>query len=154
MDRLQTSLFKTGLKVFEDLGFMLPTLNLNSEQVNAAFQSGVSIHFLGPLMGDFVLEISGGVLPVLAANMLGEDEPPPLSQQQDALKELANVICGNLLPLIAGSEAVFDLGAPQIRNAPIDKNASQAAAAHQPIGLECGKAELWLFFPEGSGTYE
>jgi CheY-specific phosphatase CheX len=151
MNRLQTSLFKVGLRVFEDLGFMLPTAELNSEQSNAAFQAGVSIGFFGPINGTLVLQLNGDILPILAANMLGEDEPPPLLQQHDALKELANVICGNLVPLISGTEAVFDLGEPQIRNVRFEIDTeSPAAAAQQSIGLENGNAELWLFFSEES----
>jgi CheY-specific phosphatase CheX len=153
MNRLQTSLFKIGLRVFEDLGFMLPTADLNSEQASATFQAGVSIDFFGPLRGTLVLQLNGDILPVLASNMLGEDEPPPLLQQHDALKELANVICGNLVPLISGSEAVFDLGVPRIQETPFEMDSIQpAAAAQQTIGLENGNAVLWLFLSEESGT--
>ena len=146
MNRLQMSLYKVGLSVFEDLGFMLPTADLNSEQANAAFQVGVCIDFHGPLSGSLVLQLNGDILPVLTTNMLGEDELPPLSLQHDALKELANVVCGNLLPLISHSDAIFDLGEPQIRNTPVEKVSSQqAAVAQQTIGLENGSAMLWLF---------
>lgn len=151
MNRLQTNLFNVGLRVFEDLGFMLPTAELNSEQANATFQAGVSINFFGPLNGTLVLQLNGDILPILAANMLGEDEPPPLPQQHDALKELANVICGNLVPLISSTEAVFDLGGPEIRDIPFEIDADgPAAAAQQTIGLENGAAELWLFLSEES----
>jgi hypothetical protein len=154
MNRLQTSLFKAGLRVFEDLGFMLPNEDLNPEQAGAEFEAGVSIDFYGPQNGTLILQIHGGILPILAANMLGEDEPPPFPQQQDALKELANVICGNLLPLISGTEAVFDLGEPRIREAPFEMDPKQPeAAAQKAIGLENGNAILWLFLKEGTGAH-
>jgi CheY-specific phosphatase CheX len=155
MNHLQTSLLKVGLSIFEDLGFMLPTADLNSEQANAAFQAGVSIDFFGPIHGALVLQLNGEILPDLAANMLGEDEPPPLIHQHDALKELANVICGNLMPLISGSEAEFDLGAPQIRDAQFETDPKHhTAAAQQTIGLENGNAMLWLFISEASRANE
>ena len=52
------------------------------------------------------------MLPGLAANMLGVDEAPGSAEQADALGELANVLCGNLLPAIAGEQHVFILEAP------------------------------------------
>jgi CheY-specific phosphatase CheX len=153
MNPLQTSLYKAGLRVFEDLGFLLPTADLNPEQANAAFQIGVSIDFCGYLRGTLVLQLNGEILPVLAANMLGEDEPPPLPLQRDALKEFANVICGNLVPLLSNSEAVFDLGEPRIQDVPFEIDTKHSAAvAQQTIGLENGNAVLWLFLEESGAN--
>ena len=43
-----------------------------------------------------------------------DGSPCPPEQQQDALKELTNVICGNLLPELNGTEPVYFISAPQI----------------------------------------
>jgi len=40
--------------------------------------------------------------------------PLELSEQYDAVCELANIVCGNVLPLIAGERAVFDLASPRV----------------------------------------
>ena len=154
MNELQTSLFNAGLKVFEDLGFMLPTSELDPEQAAAAFHSAVSVHFRGPVRGTLLVAISGNILPTLASNMLGEEESPSDWQQKDALKELANVICGNLLPQIAGPRAVFDLGEPQIRTSEDVPNGDLPLTARQSIGLENGRAELLLYLSEGSCLQE
>jgi CheY-specific phosphatase CheX len=50
----------------------------------------------------------------VASSMLGEDGPLELSEQYDAVCELANIVCGNVLPLIAGERAVFDLASPRV----------------------------------------
>ena len=53
----------------------------------------------------------------LTENMLGLDEGEAeisSDDQADALKETINVICGNLLPAIAGKDAVFDIQPPEI----------------------------------------
>jgi CheY-specific phosphatase CheX len=149
MNQLQTSLFRAGLRVFEDLGFMLPTSELDSEQAAAGFHSAVSVNFSGPMRGALLVAINGDILPVLASNMLGENDAPSVLQQEDALKEVANVICGNLLPMIAGPAAVFDLGEPQLRASEDAPDRNLPLAAKQAIGLENGRADLLLFLSEG-----
>jgi CheY-specific phosphatase CheX len=148
MNQLQTSLFNAGLKVFEDLGFMLPTSELDPEQAAAEFRSAVSVSFSGPVRGTLLVAISGDILPILASNMLGEEEAPSDLQQKDALKELANVICGNLMPQIAGPTAVFNLGEPQIRASENVPDGDLPLIAQQSIGLENGRAELMLYLSE------
>jgi chemotaxis protein CheY-P-specific phosphatase CheC len=62
-----------------------------------------------------MMTVSEDVLKELSANMLGvDDEETTKDQRHDALKETMNILCGNLLPAIAGKEAVFDIGAPKI----------------------------------------
>ena len=149
MNQLQTSLFNVGLKVFEDLGFMLPTSELDSEQAAAEFHSAVSVNFRGPVAGTLVVAISGDVLPILTSNMLGEEEVPSDLQQKDALKELANVICGNLLPQIAGPAAVFEIAEPEIQASENVPDGGLPLTAQQSIGLENGRAELLLYLSKG-----
>jgi hypothetical protein len=76
----------------------------------------VRVRFSGPLCGAMQLSLSQPVLAELAANMLGADDGTALSadEQHDALRELINVICGNLLPLIGGSSAEFNIETPFI----------------------------------------
>jgi len=60
------------------------------------------VDFTGRFTGGMELALSASVLAELAANMLGAEEGTTLSadEQRDALRELANVVCGNLLPAI------------------------------------------------------
>ena len=74
---------------------------------------GVRVDFDGPWGGSVVVRVSDDVLDGAAANMLGSDAPPAEPLRRDALGELANVICGNVLPGIAGRTAVFALQAPR-----------------------------------------
>ena len=71
--------------------------------------------FTGEFSGELVMRISQGVLPEMAANMLGLDEEDVSEADQlDAASETLNVICGNLLPAIAGKQAVFNITSPEI----------------------------------------
>ena len=74
------------------------------------------VDFNGYFSGVLMMRISQGAVTELAANMLGLDDDCEISgdEQQDAFKEMLNVICGNLLPAIAGDQMEFNIGAPAI----------------------------------------
>jgi CheY-specific phosphatase CheX len=149
MNRLQTHLFNVSVRVFEDLGFLLPSPILDEEQSHANLDAGVSVNFSGPANGTLCIAVSRDVLSALAANMLGQDTPPEEALQQDALREVANVICGNLLPHIGGLDAVFDIGTPQVGDPREIRTAIHGLPTiAQAIGLENGRAEIQLYLPE------
>ena len=152
----EKDLRRAAALTFEELGFLLPELDLNEEQKQADTGSGVYVDFVGPFHGRVVVKIGSDLMPVLAANMLGQEETPSLSQQRDAQGELANVICGNLLPMIAGSQAVFHIQAPRffVDQNPVFTGAVTALAKVQ-IGLENGRADVMLYVSgQPSGTEE
>jgi CheY-specific phosphatase CheX len=145
MNELQTGLYKTGVRIFEDLGFMLPSLAIENP-ADEELEAAVTVDFFGPVNGTMLLMLRGRVLSELTSNMLGEDGPPTLLQQQDALREVANVICGNFLPQIGGVDAVFDIGPPKILETRFFKPESFGnPIAVQTIELESGRADLHLF---------
>lgn len=120
--------------------------------------TGCRVAFTGPMHGEVLLVISSAAMPELAANMLGldEDETPPEDQQQDALREALNVICGNLLPRIGGVEAVFDIQAPEIMNADVAKNrvkklnANPNGCASAFLSLDDGECQLYMMIDEAA----
>ena len=57
--------------------------------------------------------------------------------QRDALGELANIICGNVLPLLAGAEDLFRLSAPAGRP-PRPRAPAGRMSAQAELGLEDG----------------
>jgi hypothetical protein len=58
---------------------------------------------------------------------------------------LGNVVCGNALPLMAGREVVFRLSPPCVLAA---EPCWETAAAQTRIGLEQGRADVFLFVQE------
>jgi CheY-specific phosphatase CheX len=148
---LETQLYKATGRTFEELGFMLPTSELEAEQQAARTEAAVEIAFKGPFAGRLVLAVSGGILPGIVSNMLGEDGAASESSQQDALGELANVICGNVLPGIAGNRVTFDLTPPLL----IDPGQIQAAAKPScavHVGIGQGRADVYLFIQAGPAS--
>jgi CheY-specific phosphatase CheX len=144
-EKLETNLRQAAILTFEQLGFMFPMSEDESVQADWEFGTGVQVAFSGPLRGVLSVHTSEELMSTLAGNMLGQDETPSITEQRDALGEVANVICGNLLPLIAGSEAVFDIGAPAPAMCTDGKNdASGGATSRVSILLDSGQADVQL----------
>ena len=103
-------------ETLEQLAFLLsfPYDGQAKEELDSSVAARVL--FTGPFSGAIVIAVSAKVLSELTANMLGVDceEETTSDQKEDALKETVNVICGNLLPVIAGKRAVFDIDVPKI----------------------------------------
>ncbi|MDZ7260502.1 MAG: chemotaxis protein CheX [candidate division KSB1 bacterium] len=152
--KLKTELFKAAVLTFEELGFLLPNEEIEECQQNAQAEATVSVEFQGPFRGKLVVTVCGGLLPILAANMLGEELVPSERQQLDALGEIANVICGNMLPGIAGPKEVFQVGAPQLVESADSLNRNrESLVAEVQVGLEQGRAELKLFLDSDAIQY-
>lgn len=81
----------------------------------------VRMSFSGAKCGRLELAAHTELCAQLTANVLGLDLDDALvrTQADDALKELLNVTCGNLLTALAGQDPVFDLSLPEI--APLDE---------------------------------
>lgn len=149
---LEKELCKAAALTFEELGFICPTLKLDEQQCAAPLEAVVSVKFEGPFCGRLELKLYGNLLPTIVANMLGEDETQPESQQHDALREIANVVCGNLLPAVAGSRAVFNLGIPQLLDRAASSGKKESPEAEVRLGLEDGRADL-LFFADDNTVF-
>ncbi|MBN1594331.1 response regulator [candidate division FCPU426 bacterium] len=133
-------------EVFENLVFM----TIAPPEENSA-QSGqtrwVQVAFGGPFSGTMFLGMTQDLVPELTADMLGvEAKALNVEQQKDALAELANIICGNLLARLAGSKPVFEMSAPMmmstnIQGARPEGNGQQTAVR---LCLERGWVDLQL----------
>ena len=134
---------------FEELALICPDTTLSDTQVEALVDVAVSVSFDGPLSGRFVLRASSEILPGVAENMLGANDNCSIAVQRDALGELANVICGNLLPMIGGAEAVFVLSAPHeyVTGGELQRCSPVARAS---IGIENGRAVGQLLLSDDS----
>ena len=114
-EQFKEILSRVAGETLEQLAFMFsfPEDERGCMSLDSAIAATIS--FAGPFSGTLVMTVSNQLLPELAANMLGVDEEETsLDQQLDALKETINIICGNLLPAVAGEEVVFNIDAPVI----------------------------------------
>jgi len=148
--KLETELYKAATLAFEELVFLLPSLEINEQQLNAQVEAAASVEFNGPFSGKLLVRICGGLLPIIAANMMGEEKVPSKSLQYDALTEITNVICGNMLPGIAGSIGLFHVSVPKV-----DESLDLLSpVAEVQLGLGQGRADLLLFVSKYPGLEE
>lgn len=109
------ALHEIATEVLEKIAFMF------AEPVDGAVLAApegpvvkASICFGGPMRGRIELLAALAMGQELASNMLGV-EPAAVSERQarDAMGELLNVLCGQLLTRLAGTEPVFELHPPE-----------------------------------------
>lgn len=109
---LNEELLATSVGVLEDLCFVCPDPTDGSTP-KAGDGITVQVGFRGPAKGRLALRFVGVPQQDIAAAMLGDDDTVlSTAETRDAIGEVANVICGQLLPRIAGDTAVFDLDPP------------------------------------------
>lgn len=142
--QLQTTLYSATASTFEALALLCPSAELSREQRLVPLAGSVRVTFEGPLRGYLLLGVTEDVLEAAATNMLARDDAPGSPLQRDAVCELANVICGSLLPQVAGRRALFRLGVPEWLGAPDGALPPQEAAATSQthVGLDDGRAEV------------
>jgi CheY-specific phosphatase CheX len=152
---LDESLYQATVLTLEQLSYLLPMPAEESDGPREPAAVVASVEFHGPISGRLELVASQRLLEALAANMLGEDEGVSEVQRLDALMEAANVVCGNLLPALGGHEAVFQMRAPQIREAASAAGGSGPEPAGRAlVDLDEGWAEVRVFVEGavGGGT--
>ncbi len=138
-------LYRKAALIFEELGFLMPQPenggDASSETVHAA------VSFNGPFSGCLLVSLNSGILPQLASNMLGGAESSERTLNEDALCEVANVICGNALPAIYGFDSIFHLNAPELIDASrleiLESTFQRSATIH--ISFDSGHAKVALF---------
>src|SRR3954468_19062378 len=104
----RSPLLAAATSTFESLALLLPSADVTSAEAAAAPAYAVRVGFTGPLRGWLELRVTDDVARAFAENMLGVADADA-ALVRDALGEVANVVCGNLLPGLAGRAAVFHL---------------------------------------------
>jgi len=143
---VKAELYKTAASTFEEVGFIFLSPEFNDQHREAKLEAAVSVDFDGPLSGKLIMAAYGDLLPTLAANMLGDGGIPPVDKQLDAFCEIANIVCGNLIPRIAGKVGVFKVAAPKLM-----QTDGLAGCMREPGGVEVqlpleeGRADVTLF---------
>jgi CheY-specific phosphatase CheX len=140
---MHSLLTQTTASTFEDLAFLCPTGEPDDAQRAQPLSVAVVVSFSGAVLGELVLELTPALLPEIAASMLGDGGDISLQVQNDALGEIANVICGNIVPSVAGVRAVIALSAPRIVDATHLKRG--AAQAETELGVSGGRVRARLF---------
>jgi CheY-specific phosphatase CheX len=141
-----TALLQAATSTFESLALLCPEPCAPDGVAFIPIAAAVSVGFRGAREGHVVVGVTAGVLPALAENMLGADAAPDVRLQRDALGELANVVTGNVLPLVHGGAAVFHLDAPTLASeTTFARTDGRMHCAIVRLRMEEGEAIIALF---------
>ena len=148
-EKIDNIILKVTAETLEKLVFMFASPYDPENSTEQDPDIGVSVSFTGPFSGTLGMKVSGEVLSEITVNMLGVDDEDEITpeDQNDALKETINVICGNILPAIGGKEAVFNIGAPEIipEGEDIKGSNGEELVSDVKLSLDEGRCDLVLF---------
>ncbi len=102
-----------------------------------------SVEFHGARAGWLSLSISATVLTEVVANMLGRSAAVDGRIQDDALGELANIICGNVLAEFDAIQPGIHIRSPHIGD--VMEPRASGPLTRALIRLDCGAAEACLY---------
>lgn len=146
---LKKRLFEAAKLAFEQTAFMIASPTLEERQLVAPIEHAVALEITSGHTGRMVLGVTAPILAGLAGNMVGDDMPLPQDEQRDALGEVANIICGAVLPALGEKGTVFRLTAPETVDFLDELGRPEAVeASHIVLGVEDGRAEI-LFWLDG-----
>jgi len=145
-------LSNVGADVIESLALMFLIPPEDAEDIPTEPKTTVSVSFSGPVEGVLLLHITEQALQELASNMLGMDsqQPPTPEHELDAIKELGNVVCGNILPEIAGKKAICHVDAPVLLECQANEQTAQELKPKGSAKLffDNGQLELELYISQ------
>ncbi|MCC7052714.1 MAG: hypothetical protein IT355_05565 [Gemmatimonadaceae bacterium] len=148
-----TALLRAATSTFESLVLLFPEPLAIEGAEFLPIAAAVDVAYGGAQTGRVAVAVTAGVLPALAENMLGAAAAPDGQLQRDALGELANVVTGNVLPLVHGAAAVFRLAAPVAAiPGPFHPRAGERQVAMVRLQMDEGEALLALFEQDGGAA--
>jgi len=150
-ESLETVLVCATQSALETTAFLFADAGLpaDADAVEAPAPIVATVTFEGARAGALSVAFPARLLPVLAANVLGEEDVPSDAMQYDALGELANIICGNVLPALDPC-GKYSLGPPSVVHGPVtldQTGAVRVASGDLQLDGERIGTALWLRAP-------
>jgi CheY-specific phosphatase CheX len=144
--KIKKALEETTISTFEDICFMYAVPELKNVQKNLKPEAASEIKYRGEYAGKLVVEASGGLFSAIAENMLSNDNPT-LQQQKDALKEIASIICGNIVTCLGGGKGEYKIASPRFLDATETKKERQKNKPLSAITLNFneGRVDVKVF---------
>ncbi len=121
MTEAKKAIKEVSTRILEDWGMMM--VEPGSPEIGAFEQENpmliTSIEFKGVVGGKYTILCQQSFAEALSHNVLGSDKEIATEDIEDALRELANILCGNMLTECYGSDVVFDLGRPELHHSEV-----------------------------------
>ena len=146
--KVEKVLNASALKTFEEACFMYPVPELEDIQEKLPLEAAAEVKYRGDFTGRMMIETRGGLFRAIAVNMLSSEDPSG-EQKMDALGEIANIICGNVIPALGGVRQGYRIEAP--KNIPLSETQNNLLGeplVWMVLNLNQGRADL-KFYVDG-----
>lgn len=155
-DEIQNKLREIAESIFEITCYMFPVEpeefgDEHSDQfwdMNNAKSAIVT--FKGAANGVMVISADVHLFEAIAANMLGVDETND-KEKEAALCEIANIICGNTVPIFANNGKICTIDPPKIYKVENDLLVTYKDYNHTELTLylDEGVSQILIYYKEG-----
>jgi len=146
--RVEKALKTAGMKAFEETCYLYPVPELKEVQEMLPMEAAVEVKYRGDFTGRILIEARGGLSQAIAVNMLSSQDPSE-EQKMDALGEIANIICGNVIPALGGISQGYRIEAPRcIPLNEVQNNLLGEPLVSMVLNLNQGRADL-KFYVDG-----
>jgi CheY-specific phosphatase CheX len=110
--KIEKVLEEASVNTFEDICFMYQAPELNDIQKNLKLEAASEVKYKGDYTGKLLIETRGNLFSAIAANILSKDAPS-LREKKDALGEITNIICGNVVTSLGRSKLGYRIESPK-----------------------------------------
>ncbi len=143
---IANDLYKVAAEAFENTCGLLTLPPAEAQESEAALAGCVRVDFKGPVNGALIVQVCGPLLAVMAQHMLEEKTTPSVLAQTDALQEISNMICGNILPYAVDPQWIFYM-VPMVAGNPDQRRPSPGWTlwAEARVAFEEGSMDLKLY---------
>lgn len=153
-EKIKDEIKKIAYETFQITCYMFPLEDWEAGEMTCSeipdYQTGAVVAFDGAANGMLVIKPCRQMYEAIAANMLGVDEATD-SEKEAALCEIANIVCGNTVPLFANNSKICLIKPPEImkENHPLEKKTVGMYKEVIEIFFDEGAAEISIFYENG-----
>ena len=145
--QVEKFLIESTVKTLEDLCFMYQEPELKDAQENLPLEAAAEVKYRSDdFTGKLVIETRGGLFSAIATNILSIDNPST-KQKKDALGEMANIICGNVVPSLGEGGREYKIEAPRSLNKDdlLKEELREEPVAAITLNFNDGRVDIKLF---------
>jgi CheY-specific phosphatase CheX len=144
--KIENLLKEAAIRTFENICFMFVEPDLEDTQKNMALEAAAEVKFQGIYSGKLIIESRGGLSLAIAVNMLSNNHPSS-QQKKDALGEIANIICGNIVPALGRrKEMGYKIESPTFfKKSELLKEEKKKPLAEVTLNFNEGRADIKFF---------
>ena len=153
--KIEKVLRESSVNTFEDTCFMYLAPEMADIQKNLLLEAASVAKYRGNLTGKLLIETRGGLLSAIAANMLSNDKPSS-QQKKDALGEIANIICGNVVISLGRSGGGYKIESPKFlsKDELLKEEGKGSLVAEIILNFNEGRADIKFFVDSYSEAKE